>query len=64
VDEELLALKDLADRTHHSRWSVRRWMRRYPDFPRPIYLNVTRPRWLASEFNAWLLSRRKDGERP
>lgn len=59
---QLLSNNDLAKRVQLSKSTLWRFRRRYPDFPKPILINGTRPRWVAEEIDAWFLARRGVGE--
>jgi hypothetical protein len=62
--EPLLTKQQLAEWFGVAVWTIDRWRRTDPDFPAPIWITITTPRWEPPVVRKWLTSRRKGGLAP
>jgi len=60
----LLAKRQLAELLAVDPWTIDRWRKSDPDFPEPIWVSGTTPRWQRVEVERWLASRRRGGKAP
>ena len=61
---ELLGKRELADLLRVNPWTVDRWRRTDPDFPAPIWISKSTPRWRRKDIEAWLATRQRGGTSP
>ena len=61
---ELIGKRDLATLLAVNPWTVDRWRRTDPEFPPPIWLNNSTPRWSRDEIGKWLSTRKRGGVSP
>jgi predicted DNA-binding transcriptional regulator AlpA len=45
-------------------WTIDRWRKQHPDFPPPLWVTGTSPRWRRTEIETWLASRQRGGVSP
>jgi predicted DNA-binding transcriptional regulator AlpA len=67
IDDDLVVLTkgELATLLGVNPWTVDRWRRKSGlDFPQPIWLSGTTPRWRRAEVRSWLASRQQGGVAP
>ena len=60
----LLSKKALAQLLAVDPWTIDRWRRDDPDFPQPIWVTTTTPRWSRADVEEWLATRKKGGRSP
>jgi predicted DNA-binding transcriptional regulator AlpA len=61
---QLLSKRQLAEMLGVNPFSIDRWRRTDPTFPKPFWLTGTTPRWHHSDVAAWLASRQRGGISP
>jgi len=61
---ELLTKREVAALVKCNAWTLDRWRRDRPDFPKPVWLSDVIMRWWRRDIEAWLLSRQKGGLSP
>jgi predicted DNA-binding transcriptional regulator AlpA len=60
----LIAKRDLAKLLNINPWTVDRWRRKQRDFPQPLWVSPTTPRWRRVDVETWLASRQHGGRAP
>jgi predicted DNA-binding transcriptional regulator AlpA len=60
----LLTKKQLAELLAVDPWTIDRWRKGDPDFPEPIWLSGTTPRWKRVAIDHWLATRQRGGTSP
>lgn len=52
--DDLAANSDLAEQNNVLRSTIVNWVKRYPDFPKPITVIGGRPVWSSTQVAAWV----------
>ena len=60
----LLTKRQLAKLLAVDPWTIDRWRKGDPDFPEPIWLSGTTPRWKRVAIHHWLATRQRGGTSP
>jgi predicted DNA-binding transcriptional regulator AlpA len=62
----LLTKQQLAELLKVDAWTIDRWRKRKsdPDFPEPIWISGTTPRWRRVDIERWLATRQRGGVSP
>jgi predicted DNA-binding transcriptional regulator AlpA len=60
----LLTKRNLAELLAVNPWTLDRWRKRDSDFPDPLWISGTTPRWRRTDVERWLESRPKGGLSP
>ena len=60
----LLTKRQLAELLAVDPWTIDRWRKGDPDFPEPIWLSGTTPRWKRVAIDHWLATRQHGGISP
>src|SRR5262245_9247202 len=65
IDDPLamLSKRQLAELLAVDPWTIDRW-RNNPDFPAPIWISASTPRWRRKDIEAWIASRHRGGVAP
>lgn len=60
----LVTKQQLASLLAVDAWTIDRWRKSDPDFPQPVWISGTTPRWPRVEIDRWLASRQRGGTSP
>jgi predicted DNA-binding transcriptional regulator AlpA len=60
----LLTKRDLAALLNVNVWSIDRWRKTDPNFPSPVWISGTTPRWRRIEIENWIATRPRGGRSP
>jgi len=60
----LISKREFAALLNVNTWSVDRWRKTDPDFPSPIWISKSTPRWRRVDVETWLATRQRGGVSP
>lgn len=61
---EMISKKELAALLSVNSWTLDRWRKSDPEFPRAVWLSPTTPRWRKADVERWLATRKTGGVAP
>src|SRR4051794_27847653 len=62
--KRLIGKRELAALLSVNSWTVDRWRKTQRDFPKPIWISDSTPRWNLLEIEEWLASKQRGGVAP